>query len=179
MLKVVEFTGRARLTSARLLRCDTTGKSHAQFLPNTTLLEKILLSSHLMSQTPFMASPSSTYQAIFDNALETYRKKTKEDLRSHPLFDQFESCHSPDAVLTVLREQLPMSDQPGTSEDRFTKCLSPIVNVLFALSATIGGGVSLVGPTTSVLGKSIIQCPFCRYTHLRELSLRALAYFSP
>ena len=106
-----------------------------------------------MSKTPFITSPSSTYQAIFDNALETYRKKTREDPRSHPLFDQLESCHSPDAVLAVLRGQL---GHPGSSNDSFTMCLNPIVNVLFALSETIGGSASLVGPTTSVLGKSTI-----------------------
>ncbi|KAI0297952.1 hypothetical protein BC826DRAFT_137303 [Russula brevipes] len=103
-----------------------------------------------MSQAS-LPTMSSNYQVIFDNALETYRKRTNEDLRSHPLFTRLESCQSPDAILAVLREQLPALDQPGGCNDRLAKLLDPTVKVLYAYSTTIGGGISLAYPPAGVI----------------------------
>jgi len=100
-----------------------------------------------MSQTPTATTSTSNYQVIFDSALEAYKKKTKKDLRSHPLLPKLQTCNSPDAVLAVLREQIPVFDQShGTSStsDRLTKWLNPTVNVLYAFSEAIGAGISLV-----------------------------------
>jgi hypothetical protein len=97
-----------------------------------------------MSLIPTPTSSSSNYQSIFDNALEAYEKKTKEDLRSHPLLSKLESCHSPDAVLSVLREQIPGFNQSSNTNERLTKWLNPTVNVLHTFSGAIGGGISLV-----------------------------------
>ncbi|KAH9984958.1 hypothetical protein BJV77DRAFT_1152999 [Russula vinacea] len=55
-----------------------------------------------MSQTSPEAASHSNYQAIFDSALEVYKKKTGKDLASHPLLGSFETCHSPDAVLAAF-----------------------------------------------------------------------------
>src|SRR5579863_1829901 len=103
-----------------------------------------------MSHIPTASSSKSNYQSIFDNALEAYKNKTKEDLRSHPLLSKLESCHSPDAVLSVLREQISGSDQSPNTDERFTKWLNPTVNVLLTFSETIGGGISLVNLGTQV-----------------------------
>ena len=97
-----------------------------------------------MSHTPATSNSSLNYEFIFLNAIQAYRKKTGSDLRSHPLLAKLETCDSPDAVLTTLREQITGFDQSGRSDDKFTKWLEPTVNVLYALSSTIGGGVSLV-----------------------------------
>jgi hypothetical protein len=97
-----------------------------------------------MSQIPTATSSNSYYQSIFDNALEAYKKKTKEDLRFHPLLSKLESCHSPGAVLSVLREQISAFNQSGNTDERFTKWLNPTVNVLYTFSGVIGGGISLV-----------------------------------
>lgn len=94
-----------------------------------------------MSQLP---TPPSPYQAIFDDALEQYRKKTGEDLPSHPLYAKLESCHSPTAIPTVLRQHLLALHQPGTDEDNLATLLHSTVNVINAFSATIGGSISLV-----------------------------------
>ncbi len=83
-----------------------------------------------MSQTPTATTSSSNYQSIFDNAIEAYKKKTKRDLRSHPLLDKLQSCHSPDAVLNILYEQIPGFDQSSGTDDKLTKWLNPTVNVL-------------------------------------------------
>ena len=97
-----------------------------------------------MSQNRPDISSSSNYQLIFDNALKAYKKKTGRDLASDPLLRRLKSCNSPDAVLALLREQVPEFDQSESSSDGVTKWLDPTVNVLYALSATLGEGVGLV-----------------------------------
>ena len=108
-----------------------------------------------MSQTHTSTSSNSNYQSIFDNALEAYQKKTKKDLRSHPLFAKLETCNSPGAVLTTLREQIPQLDQSRNIEDKLTKWLNPTVNVIYNFSESIGGGVSLVSLNVTCLRSDV------------------------
>ena len=99
-----------------------------------------------MSQTPTTqaSSSSSRFQAIFEAALKSYQKQTKKDLLAHPLATQFQSCDSINAILAILQDQVQEFDKSRSGDDRLTKWLSPTVNVLSAISATISGGVSLV-----------------------------------
>ena len=99
-----------------------------------------------MSQTPTATTSTSNYQYIFDNAIEAYKKRTKKDLRSHPLLETLQNCDSPDAVLKVLYEQTPGFNQSRGPNDKLTKWLNPTVNVLCTFSGVIGGGVSLASP---------------------------------
>jgi len=117
-----------------------------------------------MSQTSAVTS-CLNYRSILDNALVAYKKKTGKDLRSHPLLSNLETSDSPDAILTTLREQISGFGQTRSSSDKtFTKWLDPTVNVLFAFSATIMAGVSLVGLTISdsVAGRVIL----CMHAHI-------------
>jgi hypothetical protein len=86
----------------------------------------------------------SNFVSIFNAALEAYKRKTKKDLASHPLLLNLQSCESPEAVLTVLREQIPTFSQSESGDNGLTKCVAPTVNVLYAFSATLAGGVGLV-----------------------------------
>jgi hypothetical protein len=104
-----------------------------------------------MSKAPTSTPSNSNYQSIFDNALEAYKKKTRKDLRSHPLFAKLETCNSPGAVLTTLQEQIPQLGQSRNIDDKLTKWLNPTVNVIYNFSQTIGGGVSLVSPNMPCL----------------------------
>ena len=97
-----------------------------------------------MSHTPTSIASGSNYQMIFDNALEAYKKKTKKDLRSHPLLSKLETCNSPNAVITMLKDQIPGLDKSSGTDDRLSRWLNPTVNVLYTFSAAIGGGISLV-----------------------------------
>ena len=99
-----------------------------------------------MSQTPTAATSTSNYQCIFDDAIEAYKRKTKKDLRSHPLLDKLQDCDSPDAILKVLYEQIPGFDQSRDTDDNLTKWLNPTVNVLCTFSGVVGGGVGLASP---------------------------------
>jgi hypothetical protein len=95
------------------------------------------------------SSSSSNFQLIINNALDAYKKRTKNDLLAHPLASKLQTCNTPSAILTVLQQQIQGLDQSRSSDDRWTRWLDPTVNILFALSATLGEGVGLVCQTMS------------------------------
>ncbi|KAH9988615.1 hypothetical protein BJV77DRAFT_732211 [Russula vinacea] len=108
-----------------------------------------------MSAGPLASTSTGTSQSnfvsIFNAALETYKRKTKKDLASHPLLPTLQSCDSPEAVLTVLREQIPAFSQSQDGDDALTKWVTPTVNVLYAFSATLGQGVGLAFPPANAI----------------------------
>ena len=106
-----------------------------------------------VSQSPPEAASSSDYEAIFDNALKAYKKKTGNDLASDPLLRRLEACNSPDSVISLLKDQIPAFDKSGSSDEKLTKWVNPVVNVLYNFAATIGGAVSLV--SLGILGTFI------------------------
>ena len=89
-------------------------------------------------------STSSNFQLIFDNALEAYKKRTKNDLLTHPLADRLEACDSASSILTVLQQQVEKLNQSQRRNERWTRWLDPTVKVLHAFSDTLGEGVALV-----------------------------------
>ena len=97
-----------------------------------------------MSTAPSTSTSQSNFVPIFNAALESYNRKTKKDLASHPLISSLQSCDSPEAVLTALRDQIPAFNQSQNRDDGLTKWVAPTVNVLYTFSATIGQGVGLV-----------------------------------
>jgi len=129
-------------------RTDQARNSNGLPLVQGILVKTISFSpTNTMSHAPTATTSPSNYQLIFDNALEAYRKKTKKDLRSHPLLPKLQVCNSPDAVLTVLREQIPTFDQShstSATNDKLTNWLNPTVDVLYSFSEAIGAGIGLV-----------------------------------
>ncbi|KAH9039450.1 hypothetical protein EDB83DRAFT_1718302 [Lactarius deliciosus] len=59
--------------------------------------------SSSISQTPAAMLASSNIEGIFETALKSYKKKTKQDLKQHDLFKQFEKCDSPGAILAAFQ----------------------------------------------------------------------------
>ena len=94
-----------------------------------------------MHSIPSTFTSHPNFASIFDAALESYRRKTKKDLASHPLLPRLQSCDSPDAVLSVFREQISAFDK---TEDGFTKWVIPTMNVLHGFSEMLGQAVGLV-----------------------------------
>jgi hypothetical protein len=86
-------------------------------------------------------STSPNFQLIVDNALKAYKKRTKNDLLTHPLADRLQACDSPNSILTVLQEQV---QELNESQRSNTKWLDPTVNVLLTFSEALGEGVGLV-----------------------------------
>ena len=113
--------------------------------------------NHPFSRATMSTSTSTTSRSdlasIFDSAIQAYKRKTGNDITTHPLAIELQSCHSPDAVLAVLRNQVSVIGQPHSVNDSesFSKWLIPTVNVLYAFSATLGEGVGLVNITIPLL----------------------------
>ena len=103
-------------------------------------LAAIMSNSHATTAT----TSSSNFQLIFNKALKEYEKRTKKDLRAHPLAADLQNCNSPSKILDVLHRQVQGLDQSSSGDDRWTRWLDPTVNVLLTLSETLGEGISLV-----------------------------------
>ena len=81
---------------------------------------------------------------MIDDALDKYKKRTKKDLRTHPLASRLQTCNSPGAIIAVLQEQVQGVDQSRSSDERWSKWLDPTVNVLQTFSSILEAGASLV-----------------------------------
>ena len=113
-------------------------------LPPTELLDSALM-SHSQPTTSL-----SNSQIIINDALRAYQRRTKKDLLSHPLASQLQVCNSPGAILAILQQQVQGQDQSRSSDDRWTKWLDPTVEILYALSETLGEDVGLVSLATGM-----------------------------
>ena len=122
--------------------------------------------THPTAASSSSSSPSNL-QLIINNALDTYKTRTGNDLRAHPLAAQLQACGSPTAILSLLQQQVQGVDQSRSTDGRWTKWLDPTVNVLSAFSDILGAGVSLVcfRTSTSLRSALLYLCP--RYSHLR------------
>jgi len=98
-----------------------------------------------MSTTDQTTDPStSNLAAIFDAASREYKSLTKKDLATHPLAAAIEGYNSPDTILNVFRKQASAFDKFRKGDDKLMEWLTPIVNILFTFSETLGEGVGLV-----------------------------------
>jgi len=100
--------------------------------------------SHIHPIASSSSNQASNFQLIINNALDAYKKRTKNDLLAHPLVTELQSCSSPSTILAVLQQQLEGLDRSRRSDERWTRWLDPTVNVLYTLSRTLGEGVGLV-----------------------------------
>jgi len=105
-----------------------------------------------MSSTPTPSTSRSNFDSIFNSALQAYKKKTGKDITSHPLATELQSCDSSDAILAVLRREIPSVDQFQSGHEGFAKC----VNVLYAFSAALGEAAGLVIIATPSCWKSVL-----------------------
>ena len=98
-----------------------------------------------MSTSNQTTDPStSNFAAIFDAASREYKSLTKNDLATHPLAAAIEGYNSLDSILNVFRKQTSAFDKFRKGDDKLMESLTPIVNILFSFSETLGEGVGLV-----------------------------------
>ena len=102
------------------------------------------LSPASSSKPPVATAPSSNFNVIFDKALKAYKIKTKQDLAAHPLAKQLHLCDSPEAILTILQDQVHYFEQSRSGDERLRRWLGPTINVLYAFSEVAGLGVGVV-----------------------------------
>jgi len=101
------------------------------------------------------SSPSS-FQALFNAALEDYRKKTGTKLPDHPLTKQLDKCDSVESISTLLEVQAREFREFRGEDGKIMKPVKRVVHVLYTLSTrpVFGEGVGPVCP------KSLISIPF-------------------
>ena len=92
-----------------------------------------------------MASSSPNFQPIFEAALQAYEKATNNKLLAHPLAAQLQSCDSPAAILSVLKNLVQQSDQSSRDES-LRNWLDPTINVLYTTHNSCPG---LLGRSSS------------------------------
>jgi hypothetical protein len=89
-------------------------------------------------------SSTSNVTTIFEAASQEYQTLTKQDLGTHPFAAALEGYNTPDAILGVFRKQAQAFDKVRKGEDKLMAWLTPIVNILFTFSPTLGEGIGLV-----------------------------------
>jgi hypothetical protein len=87
---------------------------------------------------------TANFTAIFDAASNEYKTLTKQDLKTHPLAVAFENSNSRDSVINVFQKQAQAFDEFRKGDDKLIACLTPIVDLLFKFSGTLGEGIGLV-----------------------------------
>jgi hypothetical protein len=102
-----------------------------------------------MPSPPNRTSAPSNFAALFDAALEKYTERTGQDLRNHELATMLDGCKSLDEILAIFKKQSQAFDEFRKGDPKLIKWLTPIVNVLHAIStsAATSAGASLVSLT--------------------------------
>jgi hypothetical protein len=92
-------------------------------------------------------SGSSSFQALFESALQNYETQTGIPLANHPFAQQLQNCQSVESVTVLLQEQAQAFSKFRES-DKIIKSLKGVVSVLSRVSATaaLGQAIGMVCP---------------------------------
>ena len=95
-----------------------------------------------------MSQPASTssFQDIFNIALQDYENQTGTALLDHPLFEQLQECDSVGSITAILQEQAHIFSKFRGDDGRIIKSIKSSVDVLYTLSnsTVLGQSISLV-----------------------------------
>jgi fungal STAND N-terminal Goodbye domain len=97
-------------------------------------------------------TPLSNFRLIIDAALDEYTKQTGIDLTQNPFAHNFQHSDSPDRILELFQERAKQFKEYRDGNRKLINFLKPAVEVLHALSGTLGEAVGvsctrLVSPT--------------------------------
>ena len=103
------------------------------------------------------SSSSSSFQALFNAALEDYTNKTGTKLLYHPLAAQLDECDSVESISTLLQVQAQAFRKFHGEDGKIMRPLKRVIHVLYTFSRSpfFGEGVGLVCP------KVLHFYPFC------------------
>jgi hypothetical protein len=107
----------------------------------------------LISSTSNMSqSSSSTFQDLFNTALQDYKDKTGNSLIDHSIAEQLKTCNSVNSITTILQEQAQSFREFRGNNGRLMKALNCTVDILCSLSisSALNGAIgSVVRPKHS------------------------------
>ena len=96
-----------------------------------------------MSSPPQTPDSYMSFKSILENALSNYQKKTKRNLVDYWLATEMKSCESIDGVLDISRDQVEALERTSASDQRLMICIGSSVDILSAISTTLGRGIGL------------------------------------
>ena len=79
-------------------------------------------------------SSSSSFQDLFNDALQNYQIQTGTELIKHPLAKQLELCDSVDSIIAILQDQAHIFREFGGDNGKVMKSVKYSVNTLYTLS---------------------------------------------
>ncbi|KAI9454231.1 hypothetical protein BJY52DRAFT_765741 [Lactarius psammicola] len=126
---------------------------------------------------------SSDFKSILDAALSEYKKKTGKQLVDHPLATQVKQCDSIDAILAIFQGQADAFQQSRAGDQGLMKWISPMVDVLYTFSGTLGGVAGMAFPPAGAvftgIGVLLAAAKDARASHdaLVELFERIESFF--
>ena len=126
------------------LSSETKLNTTCGFLLKSTSTQLFQLYTQMSSSSKTTDLSISNFGVIFDAASKEYVTLTKKDLATHPFAAAIQVHNSPDSILNVFRNQERALDTFRKGDDKLMTLLTPIVNILFTFSGTLGEGVGVV-----------------------------------
>jgi hypothetical protein len=128
--------------------CLTHSTHYHHHLPFTSRLLAALprpLLSHISSISD-MSQSSSTFQALFNVALQDYKDKTGNSLIDHPVAKQLETCDSVDSITTILQEQAQSFREFRENDGKVGKALNTSIDILClpSISSVLNEGIGFI-----------------------------------
>ena len=121
---------------------------------------------------------SLSSESILVVALDEYKRNTGNDLQSHPLSAELQSCDSVDGILSILQRQANTVEKHRDGNQGIMKWVRSSVNILCSVSATMGDGAGLVSPWKQVVATEAHSDAHVRPSRMQNRSLLALAFSS-
>jgi hypothetical protein len=100
-----------------------------------------------MSSTISTTASPSNFRRIIDAALDNYKDQTGIDLTVNPSADKIQLSDSPDDLVKLFKEREEEFKSYRDGNRKLINFLKPAVQVLHALSGTLGEAISLVSRT--------------------------------
>ena len=103
------------------------------------------------------ASTSTSFQGLFNAALQNYENQTGTKLVEYPFAKQLETCESAESIAIVLQEQAQKFRKFRGNDGKIMKFLKSSVDVLYPLfnSTVVAGLIGLVVYTKSL---TVVSC---------------------
>lgn len=105
------------------------------------------------------SSSPSTFQALFNAALQDYKDKTGNSLVDHPFARQLQECDSVESISSMLEEQARVFRE-FRDHGKLINSLNRLADILCSpfISAVLGEGVDLVVRT---IRKAFVAEHYC------------------
>ncbi|KAH9177922.1 hypothetical protein EDB89DRAFT_2239672, partial [Lactarius sanguifluus] len=149
----VRDSGSAREFHIRQFPCSDLRSQNETIGPGQFLIvaNKLTFASTMSSSTPGQTATSSDFKSILDAALSEYKKKTGKELLDHPLATEVQRCDSVDAIKAIFQGQAKAFQQFRDDDQRLIKWISPVVDILYTFSGTLGGVAGMAFPPAGVI----------------------------